>query len=73
LIEPGRVPRVPVSPNIILNLILAVFLGVVGGLGLAFLMEYVDDKIEKIEDVEEQLQLPVLASIPIFKQKAATT
>jgi hypothetical protein len=30
-------------------------------------VEYLDDKIEKIEDVEETLGLPVLASIPVMK------
>jgi capsular polysaccharide biosynthesis protein len=49
-----------------LNLILAIFLGAFGGLGLAFFMEYLDDKIEKIEDVEEILGLPVLASVPVM-------
>ena len=49
-----------------LNLILAIFLGAFGGLGLAFFMEYLDDKIEKVEDVEDTLDLPVLASVPIM-------
>ena len=64
--EPARAPREPVSPKKMLNLILAIFLGAFGGLGLAFFMEYLDDKIEKIEDVEDTLGLPVLASVPIL-------
>ena len=52
-----------------LNLMLAIFLGAFGGLGLAFFMEYMDDKIEKIEDVEETLNLPVLASVSIMDSK----
>ena len=55
------------SPKKMLNLILAIFLGAFGGLGLAFFMEYLDDKIEKVEDVEQTLDLPVLASVPIFE------
>jgi polysaccharide chain length determinant protein (PEP-CTERM system associated) len=66
LIEPARAPREPVSPKKMLNLILALFLGAFGGLGLAFFMEYLDDKIEKVEDVEETLDLPVLASVPVM-------
>jgi capsular polysaccharide biosynthesis protein len=38
---------------------------------LAFIREYLDDRIERIEDVEKELMLPVLASIPIFEKKAA--
>ena len=64
LIEPAHSPLKPVSPKKMLNLILAIFLGAFGGLGLAFFLEYLDDKIEKVEDVEESLDLPVLASIP---------
>ena len=71
LIQPARAPRNPVSPKKMLNLIIAIFIGTSGGLGLAFSREYLDDKIEKIEDVETELQLPVLASIPVFEQKAA--
>jgi capsular polysaccharide biosynthesis protein len=33
-------------------------------LGLAFFVEYLDVKLEKVEDIEEVFQLPVLASIP---------
>jgi uncharacterized protein involved in exopolysaccharide biosynthesis len=67
ILEPARQPLSPVSPRKMLNLLLAVFLGAFGGLGLAFFMEYLDDKLEKVEDVEDCLGLPVLASIPELK------
>ena len=51
LIQPARPPHKPVSPKKMLNIVLAIFLGAFGGLGLAFFMEYLDDKIEKVEDV----------------------
>lgn len=70
LIQPARLPRNPVSPNVKLNLLFAIFLGALGGIGIAFVLELLDDKIEKIEDVEKNLQLPVLASIPTFEKKA---
>jgi uncharacterized protein involved in exopolysaccharide biosynthesis len=63
-IEPATRPLAPVSPKVMMNLFLGVFLGAFGGLGLAFLMEYLDDRIEKPEDAEKVLNLPVLASIP---------
>jgi uncharacterized protein involved in exopolysaccharide biosynthesis len=62
LIEPAQTPLKPISPKVLLNLALGLFLGAFGGLGLAFFLEYLDDSLETIEDVEEKLQLPVLAS-----------
>ena len=67
LIEPAKTPLEPVSPKVLLNLLLSVLLGALGGLGLAFFREYLDDSIETIEDVEDCLHLPVLASIPYSK------
>ena len=69
LLEPARQPMKPVKPKKMLNLLLAVFAGAFGGIGLAFFMEYLDDKLEKVEDVEKCLQLPVLASIPELKPR----
>jgi uncharacterized protein involved in exopolysaccharide biosynthesis len=67
LIEPAKAPLEPVSPKVLLNLLLSVLLGALGGFGLAFFREYLDDSIETIEDVEDCLHLPVLASIPYSK------
>jgi polysaccharide chain length determinant protein (PEP-CTERM system associated) len=64
LIEKAQPPIKPVSPKVFLNFILSIFLGSFGGLGLAFFLEYLDDSLESNRDVEEYLQLPVLASIP---------
>jgi len=67
LIEPAKRPLKPVSPRIRLNMVLAVFLGGFGAVGLAFFFEYLNDSLEKEEDVENYLRVPVLASIPELK------
>jgi uncharacterized protein involved in exopolysaccharide biosynthesis len=64
LLEPAHTPLKPVSPKVFLNMVLAVLLGGVGAFALAYLSEYLDASLEKPEDVENYLQLPVLASIP---------
>jgi polysaccharide chain length determinant protein (PEP-CTERM system associated) len=64
VIEPAHKPLEPVSPKVSLNIVIGLFLGGFGGLGLAFFVEYLDDSLEKPEDVERALRLPVLASIP---------
>ena len=63
LIEPAQTPLKPVSPKVLLNLVLGLFLGAFGGLGLAFFLHYMDDSLETVEDVEEALDVPVLISI----------
>jgi uncharacterized protein involved in exopolysaccharide biosynthesis len=64
VIEPAKPPLKPISPKILLNMVLAIFLGGVGAVGLAFFAEYLGDILENDQDVESFLQLPVLASIP---------
>lgn len=64
LIEPALPPLKPVSPKVLLNIILAILIGGLGGTGATFFIEYLDDSLENPEDVEEALRVPVLASIP---------
>jgi uncharacterized protein involved in exopolysaccharide biosynthesis len=64
LIEPAQPPLRPVSPKVLLNLALGFVLAAVGGLGFAFFRESLDDSLEKPEQIEEILGLPVLASVP---------
>jgi len=67
LIEPAHIPIEPLDSNIRLNMVLATILGAVGGLGMAFFSEYLEDSLERDEDVENLLHLPVLASIPLLE------
>ena len=54
----------PAKPNIWLNMALGVVVGIVFGVGLAFFIEYLDTSVKTMEDVENFLQVPVLAVIP---------
>ena len=53
-----------VFPNIPLNLILGAGVGLIFGIGIAFLLEHLDTSVKSLEDVERYLQVPVLAVIP---------
>jgi uncharacterized protein involved in exopolysaccharide biosynthesis len=57
-----------VRPRKALNIALGFFLGIFGGIGLAFFSEYFDHSLKTPRDVEEKLNLPTLASIPVFKK-----
>ena len=64
VVERATIPPVPVSPNKKRNVLLGIVLGLMGGVGLAFFFEYLDQTLRTEEDVQEYLNLPVLSVIP---------
>lgn len=46
------------------NLLLGLLVGLAGGIGLAFFLEYMDRSIRRLEQVEQQLGLPALGVVP---------
>jgi non-specific protein-tyrosine kinase len=61
--EPAVVPRYPVKPNTLLNTLLAAVVGCMLAVGVAFLIEYLDDTIKTSEDVSQTLELSTLGAI----------
>lgn len=62
-IEPAAMPLDPVRPRPIQNTILAGIVGLMLAAGIIFLVEYLDDTIKTMEDVERILQVPVIGYI----------
>ncbi len=60
----AKVPGAPFSPQPFRNGVLALAVGLVVGVGLAFLLEYLDKRIKDEETLEREFGLPVLASVP---------
>ncbi|MBK5500697.1 YveK family protein [Peribacillus sp. TH14] len=58
----------PVKPNPLLNIVIAVVIGLMAGIGLAFLLEYMDNTIRDEKDIETVLDLPLLGSIQKISQ-----
>ncbi|MFF2459546.1 YveK family protein [Peribacillus simplex] len=58
----------PVKPNPVLNIAIAVVVGLMAGVGLAFLLEYMDNTIKDEDDIERLLELPILGSIQKITQ-----
>jgi capsular polysaccharide biosynthesis protein len=56
----------PVKPQPLLNIAIAMVVGLMAGVGLAFLLEYFDNTIKNEQDVEKHLELPVLGVISII-------
>jgi capsular polysaccharide biosynthesis protein len=62
----ARIPEEPVSPNPMRNGLLALTLGVMLGMGLAFLLEIRDDSWQSPEEAERVSGVPVFGVIPEF-------
>ncbi len=60
-------PLSPISPKKKQNAILGAILGMILGIGAAFVIEYLDTSIRDPKDIEFLTDLPVLASIPVIK------
>ena len=63
VIQKAIVSPAPVKPKKMLNIALAIVLGMISGLGLAFLSESNSQSFSTPEQVENRLCLPVLAAI----------
>jgi len=63
VLNPAMPPLEASSPKVLLNTILAIFLGGLLGIGLAFLMEMLDRRVRSAEDLAAGLDLPVLGEL----------
>jgi len=72
VIEKARVPAMPATPNKKRNILLGIILGLFGGIGLAFFLEYLDTTIKTPEDVEDKFDTPVIATVELFEHKTQT-
>lgn len=64
IVEPANLPLAPSSPKHIQNAILALLVGIVLGVGVAFLRERLDDRVRDTEELETAARVPVLATVP---------
>lgn len=70
IIDPAIIPFAAISPNVGKNLIKGALLGLALGIGLVFLLEFLDDRITGVEELEGLTGLPILGVIPRSKQKS---
>jgi len=70
VVDGAEVPKHPVKPKKKLNILLAIIVGLVMGIGLAFFFEYLDNTIKIPEDVEKYLKIPFLGPTPLFSTKS---
>ncbi|UCZ52960.1 capsular biosynthesis protein [Bacillus shivajii] len=61
----------PVNPNPTLNMAIALVVGLMAGVGLAFLLEFLDNTVKTEDDIEEKLGIPVLAAVSTINEVKA--
>lgn len=64
VIDKAQTPVNPVSPNKKMNILIAGVLGVMIGLFIIILIEFLNNKIKTPQDIEKELGLPLLGVIP---------
>lgn len=64
IIESVKMPETPVSPNKMMNIAIAFLLGLMISVGLAFLLEFMDNTFKTKEQLEQILGIPVIGTIP---------
>jgi len=71
IIDRANEPKDPVTPKKKLNLVLGFLIGLGLGVGIAFVLEYLDNTVRSMEDVEH-LGMSIMAAIPFIKPEEAS-
>jgi polysaccharide biosynthesis transport protein len=66
IVDPAMIPSTPARPAKARNVALAFIVGLVGGIGLALMREYLDNTVKTPDDIESLARLPSLAVVPQF-------
>ncbi|MBI5997579.1 YveK family protein [Clostridium perfringens] len=66
VIQKPQLPEHPVSPNKKLNILIAFILGLIVGVGVVLLLEYLDNTFKSREELEKTLDLPIIGTIPDY-------
>jgi capsular exopolysaccharide synthesis family protein len=68
--EQAATPKAPVAPNRVRNILLVALLSLLGGVGLVLFLDYINNKVESVEDIDRYLRLPALGVIPVLETGA---
>jgi succinoglycan biosynthesis transport protein ExoP len=66
VVDPAMIPSYPSRPAKARNVVFAFLVGLVGGIGLALMREYMDNTVKTPDDIETLSRLPSLAVVPAF-------
>jgi succinoglycan biosynthesis transport protein ExoP len=66
IVDKAEPPGRPYKPNLLMNLLTAAGLGLLLGIGAAFVLETLDETIKVPEDIEGKIGIPLLGAIPVL-------
>lgn len=69
VVKKANLPKSPSKPNKKRSLMLGLILGLFGGIGLAFFIEYLDNTVKDGKDVEQRFGLTVLGTVEELQGK----
>lgn len=64
IVDPAQVPQAPSSPNLVLNMLIALMLGGITAGAVAFALEQIDETIKNPGDIARIIDEPLLGAIP---------
>lgn len=68
ILDAPYLPTIPISPNIMRGLVLALVAGGFLGVATALLLQQLDQRVKQVEEVKQLTQLPLLGTIPKVEQ-----
>lgn len=69
LVDKAYASAYPVSPNVRSNLWKGCLLGLIAGLLVALLLDFIDNKVHSVHDLQQALSVPVLGVVPQFSKE----
>jgi len=67
VVDMAEVPKTPIKPNKKMNVAVGGVLGLALGVGIIFVIEFLDNTIKNAKDVERYLGLSIMGEIPVFE------
>ena len=66
IIDKAEIPKNPIKPNKMMNIAIAMVLGIMGSVFVIFLLEALNTKVKSPKDIEEKLGIPVFGVVPKY-------